>query len=388
MKLRFLVFVLFLVQQGMAQKAPAGRFILHGNVSGADSVILIYRSVTGKFLQPAKAIVNDRFTFEDDITEPVSARLLFKKKEEVVSKYDYWDRTFEIYLEPSTILVSGQADQLKKLVVSGSESQAELEKLNAALLPVELEKQPVLDALKKETDHEKAAAIRDQLEPYNERSKKVIYDFFMAHPNSYVTVNLINIYVSRMGIDSAKKIYANFNTRLQQKNPAVKEFARQIKLIESGLPGRMASDFTTKDIHGKPLSLSAFRGKYVLIDFWADWCVPCRKGNPHLLTLYKTYHPKGLEIIGVADNDSNEAAWKKAVETDRIGVWHHVLRGLNMELAMKNLPNPADISNKYGISSLPTKILIDPEGKIIGRYGDKNGGTDQDLDEKLAAIFK
>ncbi len=107
-----------------------------------------------------------------------------------------------------------------------------------------------------------------------------------------------------------------------------------------------------------------------------------------MIRLYNTYNNKGLEIIGVSDDDSNHGAWKKAVEQDKIGIWHHVLRGLNMDLRMKNLPNPEDISEKYGISSLPTKILIDPTGKIIGRYGDNNGGSDQDLDKKLEELLK
>jgi len=123
----------------------------------------------------------------------------------------------------------------------------------------------------------------------------------------------------------------------------------------------------------------------VLLDFWASWCAPCRKGNPHLLELYERYRSRGLEIIGVSDDDSKPEAWKKAVEKDGIGVWKHVLRGLK-RTANGGYDNSEDKSKSYGIHTLPTKILIDPTGKIIGRYG---GGGEQEeaMDAKLAALF-
>jgi len=158
-----------------------------------------------------------------------------------------------------------------------------------------------------------------------------------------------------------------------------------------GVPGTMSSNFSAKDINGVPLSLSDFKGKYVLLDFWASWCVPCRKGNPHLLKLYSEYKDKGFEIIGISDDDTKPDAWRNAVEKDGIGVWKHVLRGLDIERVKKGdyKNHPGEISDsKYAIASLPTKILIDPTGKIIGRYGGEGGGNDEDMDKKLAEIFK
>ena len=130
------------------------------------------------------------------------------------------------------------------------------------------------------------------------------------------------------------------------------------------------------------ISLSDYKGKYVLLDFWASWCVPCRAGNPHLKELYAKYHDKGIEFIGVSDDDSKPDAWHKAVEKDGLP-WRHVLRGLDMQKLMNNQPNPNDISEKYGIHTLPTKILIDPAGKIIGRYSEES----EPLDAELKKIF-
>lgn len=100
--------------------------------------------------------------------------------------------------------------------------------------------------------------------------------------------------------------------------------------------------------------------------------------NPHLKELYAIYKDKGIEFIGVSDDDSKPEAWHKAVEKDG-PPWRQVLRGFDMEKLMKNEPNPNDISKKYGISSLPTKILIDRAGKIICRYSEESSALDAEL---------
>lgn len=382
-------FLLLLQSAGSFLFAQQGNqtFTLKGRVTGKaqDSVVVSYRNGEA-FVTESKPILNQQFSISGGIRNPVSARILFKNKGEEMSSQQYWERAREIYIEPGITQISGDPAQLNKMKITGSKTQLELEELNAKVEPVRLEMKPIIDALSKEKDHEKASEIRDQLEPYNNRIKKITYDFFVAHPNSFVTLDLMRLYASRMGIDSVKQVYGHFNEKSKETEQA-KLLDQNIKKIESGMPGKQAANFTADDINGKSLSLSDFKGKYVIVDFWASWCVPCRKGNPHLIQLYNTYHAKGLEIIGISDDDRNHEAWKKAVAQDQIGIWHHVLRGLNMELRRKNLPNPQDISEKYGISSLPTKILIDPEGKIVGRYGDQNGGSEEQLNKKLASVF-
>jgi thiol-disulfide isomerase/thioredoxin len=152
-----------------------------------------------------------------------------------------------------------------------------------------------------------------------------------------------------------------------------------------GVIGSMAKDFTTTDIESNKLSLSDFKGKYVLLDFWASWCLPCRKLNPHLKELYATYKDKGFEVIGVSDDDRNPDAWKKAVVEDALP-WKHILRGAKMVNGRPDLS--ADISAGFNISSLPTHVLIDPNGKIIGRYGGEGGEDHASLDKKLELVLK
>ncbi|QKJ30908.1 AhpC/TSA family protein [Mucilaginibacter mali] len=371
-----------------AQKSPAA-FTFNGKLSGKpmDSVFVDYANADGKYTHAAEAIKNGTFSISGNINHPTSARLLFKTSGEVIPRTALEARTRQFYIEPGTISLTGDATDLRTLKITGSKTELEYQELQAKVLPIRDEMKPVLDEYYAEKDHEKQAAIRDKFEPYQNRIKKATYAFFIAHPTSYITADQIKFYVSSMRLDSIKRVYDGFNTALKESDNG-KELAKEIKDIESGSPGVLAAVFSKNDIDGKPLSLADFKGKYVMLDFWASWCVPCRAGNPHMIALYNKYKGKGLEIIGISDDDTKPELWKAAVAKDGVGIWKHVLRGLNMQLAMKRLPNPNDINSLYGIHTIPTKILIDPQGKIVGRFGDSIGGTDEDMDKMLASVFK
>jgi thiol-disulfide isomerase/thioredoxin len=121
--------------------------------------------------------------------------------------------------------------------------------------------------------------------------------------------------------------------------------------------------------------------KYVLLDFWASWCVPCRQGNPHLKELYQKYKDD-LVVVCVSDDDSAPDKWRAAVEQDGLHDFYHVLRGLK-RVPGGGFNRSGDIDELYGIRALPTKILIDNSGTIVARYG-SNGAA---LDARLEEIF-
>ncbi len=238
-----------------------------------------------------------------------------------------------------------------------------------------------LEAIKYE-DNE----ARGKLAPMWDEQGKATLKFIKDNPKSYVSVQSLMFQLRDLKYDEAKSIVDQFNPE-HLKIGMGRRLVTELENMKKGIPGAMAGNFDTIDIHGNPLKLADFKGKYLLIDFWASWCVPCRKGNPHLIQLYKKYNPKGLEILGVSDDDRAHDKWRKAVEKDQIGIWHHVLRGLEYNPETRQQINKhKDISEGYNISTLPTKILVDPEGVIIGRYG-SGGGNDDDMDRDLAALF-
>lgn len=173
--------------------------------------------------------------------------------------------------------------------------------------------------------------------------------------------------------EKIKSLYSKLPAE-SKANEQVVDVMKDIEAKERIQAGKIAPDFTLKTADGEELSLSSLRGQVVLIDFWASWCKPCRASFPHMKDLYKKYHAKGFEILGVT-NDTNHKAWKKAIKDDGIS-WLNVAD----EFPVKN--KPARVIKEYGMDFLPSTVLIDKNGVIITKllHGDE-------LDDKLKEIF-
>jgi len=148
---------------------------------------------------------------------------------------------------------------------------------------------------------------------------------------------------------------------------------------ESGAPGSRAFGFSGRSLLGDLISLDRYKGKFVLIDFWASWCVPCRKGSPYLRKLYAKYHLKGIQFIGISSDDKTNTLndWRKAVVTDSLNQWDNLLNTDQI--------THAEISKKYGVSYLPTQIIIDPAGLVVARYSSDDY---QAIDLKLHSLLE
>ncbi|WP_460023890.1 thioredoxin-like domain-containing protein [Marinifilum fragile] len=312
--------------------------------------------------------------------------------------------SFSLWMENAQITVKGdmkkaRADQWggKTLPVEIEGGKIELERqvYEALLQPIREEQKPYaldyneanmayIKGMKAKLPEEellvlksKAQLAYDALKPFSSRMNAVNRKYMEDHQNSFVTANILIWSMSHMKPEEAQAKYDLFSDEI--KNSILgKEIKSEIEKNLSGTPGNMAAGFRKLDINDKEIGLEEFKGQYVLLDFWASWCGPCRKGNPHLISLYNKYHRKGVEFIGVASDDHNIPAWHKAVKKDQIGIWRHILSGT------KETGN--DIGDLYAIHTLPTKILIDPEGKIIGRFG-ADGDSDEAMDKMFQNIF-
>jgi thiol-disulfide isomerase/thioredoxin len=389
-----------LLSSGFQRQAQ--QFTLTGNIKGEDSgeIRLTYMDMNGEQVKDSTMIRDGRFAFSGRISEPVGAALEGAVKPDNPKGSD----RIAFFLDPAGMTIDLQAGDFKGAVITGAPTEDDSRALRALTQPIYKEEEPLLQAfrqvdgvyrsaLKAKADEAtldslkyKEADLHAQLAPYQARATQAEYAFFTAHPRSYITALRLGLHVHELSLDSLQLFYDRLGAVMQQSG-AGKKIEKALDEMKAGSPGSKAGDFTAREINGNNLTLSAFKGKYVLIDFWASWCVPCRKSMPHVKELYAMYRSKGLEVIGVAGDDRDTVAWKKAVAKDGTGIWHNILQGYDAAKSLKNEKNGNDINARFGVTELPTKILIDPNGVIIGRY-DK--GTDEEaaaMDKKLKEVL-
>jgi len=277
------------------------------------------------------------------------------------------------FAENSAYTISGSADSLNMATISGgttfdlykgvADSEKHIAEVSMALRPKFAEANNAGDTAK-------ANAIYAE---YMAEAKKVDdlkAEVIKANPASPVSAFLVYNMYRHNTLEEMKEGLAKLDSTLIT-NTYYKALTDRVTVLESVAVGKQAPDFTQNDVNGNPVSLSSFKGKYLLVDFWASWCGPCRAENPNVVKLYADYKDKGFDILGVS-LDQKKEAWLKAIEEDQLS-WNHVsdLKGWGNEVA-----------KLYGVSSIPHTILLDKEGQIIAK--DLRG---EELRAKIAELL-
>lgn len=367
-------------------------FVLNGKLTGRDSgvIVLTYVDSVGKYMRDTAILKNGLFVFKGYIRDPNYAHLIGSSAEGNYASF---------FLEGSNQQIQLKENEFYDLKMQGSKTQAEYDGLLQAQKPMndriralEKERNSVGKLFKIEKDSlqqkiilAKLDAISAQQKPLLSRSAEMEVDFILHHPASFASATLLYghlLNTHSFSTDTVALLYKAFDAF----TPAVKASKAGVLAEEliAKYKATNAPDFTVTDINGKPLSLSSFKGKYVLLDFWASWCIPCRESTPYLKTLYQQYHQKGFEIVAIADDDKNPDAWRKAVAKDGTNIWYNALSGLI--ITNSGWDKTDYLNEKFGVQALPTKILIDTNGKIVGRFTSTE--EDKMLGAKLAEIFK
>ena len=207
-----------------------------------------------------------------------------------------------------------------------------------------------------------------------ERVKKEQLAIIEANPWSEAAVYELAFLINDLDLEELERIFRNFDADVQ-----VSEMARKVRenieLRERIEPGRQAPNFTLAQRNGTPLTLSDFRGKVVVLDFWASWCKPCRASFPWLREFYEEYQNKGVEIIGVSI-DKNKTSWEKALSDEKLP-WLQVLDGT---LGHKE----KRVGELYDVLYVPTFVLLDKEGKIVVRAHMEKEDLIKQVEEILA----
>jgi len=208
------------------------------------------------------------------------------------------------------------------------------------------------------------ASLRDEMNEFQEEYKSFEMDFIKANPNALISVLLLDKGIATRTIESdeVQGIFDSFTPEIKE-TTAAQKISKQLEIIREKLEksksteiGVKAPEFTAPGVDGKQLALKDMLGKVTLVDFWAAWCKPCRLENPNVVAVYKKYHDKGLNVVGVS-LDRKAEDWKKAIADDGL-TWSHV-----SHIQYFNDP----VARLYNVDAIPAAFLLDENGVIVAK---------------------
>ena len=332
---------------------------IYGNGSLPGDTVYLYRfnEETLQFEKGDSAMLDDRqqVCFTGKYTGPEFVCGGVRKK--ATSKFFMLDSTevfaYNVLLheEPNFFNPSGYKLTKKYMIVEGGRESAILDYYQGM---------------------ERLTLLPDQLKSGDAFKEGVMMDMLVKFPNSRAMLMILNNERKRFSMDRLGEALSLFDSPELIGHPLYKELVAYREAVMKTSVGQVVPDFSLPSMNGEEVAIRSFRGKYVLLDFWASWCGPCRGENPHVVEIYKEYHPKGLEIFGVS-LDNNKEAWVKAIADDGL-VWKHGSDLKGWQSA------PAQL---YSVSGIPHTVLLDENNKIIA----KNLRGDE-LKQKIAELLK
>ncbi|GHE44512.1 AhpC/TSA family protein [Sphingobacterium griseoflavum] len=334
-------------------------------------------SKDGFSVSDSATIVNGKFAFRGLVDEPNFARMVFDPEGKgKMMVQNNGDRLY-YYLgnEKYDFLIK---DSLRTATITGSPLHtayaAYLKEIGGGFMDIidaANKSFSAVDAKAADAEQQYADIKKKYDEKFQVRRDKEIA-FAQNNPNSMFSVDALVDAANQRKLSEIEPIFNKLSKEVRQLSSA-RQLEARIAADKSIKLGNMAPEFVQPDTAGRPVSLADFKGKYVLIDFWASWCGPCRAENPNLLEAYQKYENKGLHILAVSlDDVKGRNAWLKAIKDDGMP-WVHVAD-------LKGWANEAAVL--YGVRAVPQNYLLDPEGKIIALNlrGEK-------LHDELAKVF-
>ncbi len=350
------------------KNSNTGGFTINGIVRGMDSGWIYFSHYdSARDFKDSVRIKQQQFTYTGKVSAP--------------SQFFMWVRTskgmqqIDLFVEDTLINMQVNKDTMINTVITGSPVEDQFIEYKKALKPImdkTMQLYGAYDDARSAGNKPAMDSIEKLMDNVDKEKQDMVKGFVEKNPSSIIGAWAVSTtFLYEPDLKLLEEFYGKFSPSVQQCKYA-KTIKKEIDVEEKLQPGMVAPEFTQNDTTGKPVALSSFRGKYLLVDFWASWCHPCRNENPNVVAAYKKYKDKNFTILSVSF-DKNKANWEKAINDDGL-MWTQVCD-------LKAWENEA--GQLYGIKAIPSNYLLGPDGKILA-----HNLRGEELVKKLAEVLK
>ncbi len=384
MKSHIPIVLMFLVNLCQAQ---SGKYTISGKINGLTSskvyLVISDDSYKNGFMRDSIMVENGNFSYEGAISKCVAASIS-PNMESVVKRvagggyYPVKSSSIQLFVFPgANIKLSGKITDFVDVYPSGDNTNNDFAKLNMEIYPLmnQSVNVSVKIANKLVTDSATIRKMKDTAALLDKQVIAIKENFIKEHPSSIAAIWLLSDMMMRSQLSNglATELFKKMSSEKLVDVSFYADVAKRVDGFSLTAVGKTVPDINSMNTYtGKKFDLSSLRGKYVVLDFWGTWCGPCISGMPKMKEYLDKYQTK-LEIVGVASESDKGERWKKFLDEKPQYQWHHVLS-----------TKTEDYILKFSVAGFPTKIIVDPAGKIIGRFV----GEDDEIYMKLDQLLK